>query len=133
MTTVDAHPSAGILHILLPKWRTARARARQRDAGAGARRVVLALLGLGFWIVLFTLVQRLLGYFKDVEEIGPLLAGKMLGVVLLALFSLLLLSNVVTALSTGFLARDLDLLAAAPVDWLRLYLAKLLETTLHSS
>ena len=52
----------------------------------------------------------------------------MLGVILLAFASILLLSNLVTALSTFFLAKDLDLLVAAPVDWLRLYLAKLGET-----
>ncbi|MGH7635657.1 MAG: putative ABC transporter permease subunit, partial [Gemmatimonadaceae bacterium] len=31
------------------------------------------------------------------------------------------------------LARDLDLLGSAPVDWLKLYLAKLVETLVHSS
>ncbi|HEX3160485.1 MAG TPA: hypothetical protein VHQ45_18330, partial [Gemmatimonadaceae bacterium] len=92
-----------------------------------------ATLGLLFWAAMFGLVYRLLSYFKDVQEIGPLLAGKLLGVVLLAFFSILLLSNLVTALSTFFLARDLDQLATAPLDWLRLYLAKLAETTLHSS
>src|SRR5205823_13745327 len=39
----------------------------------------------------------------------------------------------ITALSSFFLAKDLDLLVSAPVDWLRLYLAKLGETLLHSS
>ena len=57
----------------------------------------------------------------------------MLGVILLAFASILLLSNLVTALSTFFLAKDLDMLIAAPVDWLRLYLAKLGETVAHSS
>ena len=52
---------------------------------------------------------------------------------LLAFASLLLLSNLITALSSYFLARDLDMLVAAPVDWLRLYLAKLGETLVHSS
>ena len=47
--------------------------------------------------------------------------------------SILLLSNIITALSTFFLAKDLDLLVAAPVGWLRLYLAKLSETVVHSS
>ena len=51
----------------------------------------------------------------------------------ISLFGILILSNVVTALSSFFLAKDLDLLVAAPVDWLRLYGAKLLETTAHSS
>ena len=43
-------------------------------------------------------------------EIGPLLAGKLLGLMLVSFFSILLLSNVITALSSFFLARDLDLL-----------------------
>ena len=51
----------------------------------------------------------------------------------LSFFAILLLSNVITALSSYFLARDLDMLVAAPVDWLQLYLAKLLETLIHSS
>lgn len=46
---------------------------------------------------------------------------------------MLLLSNVISALSTFFLARDLDLLVAGPVDWLRLYAAKLVETCSYSS
>jgi ABC-2 type transport system permease protein len=68
-----------------------------------------------------------------VQEIGPLLAGKLLGLILVGFFSILLLSNVITALSSFFLARDLDLLVSAPVDWLKLYVAKLLETLVHSS
>ncbi|MBW7934615.1 MAG: hypothetical protein H3C62_13625, partial [Gemmatimonadaceae bacterium] len=71
--------------------------------------------------------------FKGVPEIGELLAGKLLGLMLVSFFSLLLLSNVITALSSFFLAKDLDLLVSAPVDWLRVYSAKLLETTIFSS
>ncbi|HEY0971302.1 MAG TPA: hypothetical protein VGE02_10095 [Gemmatimonadales bacterium] len=124
---------ASAWHVLLPKWRTARARARQGDRGRSARFAVLATLGAIFWVAIFAVVHRLLGYFRGVPEIGPLLAGKLLGVILLCFLSLLLLSNVITALSTFFLARDLDLLAASPLDALRLYLAKLFETGLHSS
>src|SRR6185312_3147000 len=72
-------------------------------------------------------------YFRGVEDLGPLLAGKLLGVALLSFITILVLSNVITALSSFFLAKDLDLLIAAPVDWLRIYLAKLSETLLHSS
>ena len=64
---------------------------------------------------------------------GPLIPGKILGLILLSFISILVLSNVITALSSFFLAKDLDLLVSAPVDWLRLYLAKLGETLLHSS
>ncbi len=86
-----------------------------------------------FWLGVFGVVYRILQYFRGIEEIGPLLAGKLLGLVLLAFLSILLLSNVITALSSFFLAKDLDILVAAPVDWLYFYLGKLGETMLHSS
>ena len=86
-----------------------------------------------FWLFVFGVTFRLLRYFKGVPEIGALLAGKLLSLVLVGFFGLLLLSNVITALSTFFLARDLDLLAGSPVDWLAVYVAKLLETLVNSS
>ena len=126
-------PDPGLFHLLSPKWVTARARTRGAEKGRGARVALLAALTAGFWAGVFVLISRLLTYFKGIQEIGPLLAGKLLGLVLVSFFSILLLSNVITALSSFFLARDLDLLVAAPVDWLKLYGAKSLETSLHSS
>jgi ABC-2 type transport system permease protein len=97
------------------------------------RLVLLAAFGLGFWAFIFFMLYRLLQFFRGVQEIGPLLAGKLLGLILVGFFSILLLSNIITSLSTYFLARDLDLLVSAPVDWLKLYFAKLLETLVNSS
>ena len=129
------HPMAdpSLFHLLEPKWLTARARMMAGERGRGARFTVLALFGALFWTFVYMVLYRLLRYFRGVEEIGPLLAGKLLGLILLGFFSILVLSNVITALSSFFLARDLDLLVSGPVDWLKLYLAKLLETTVHSS
>jgi ABC-2 type transport system permease protein len=126
-------PNPSTRHLLIPKWLTARARASSGERGHGLRMFFLALFGLAFWAFIFLMLFRLLRYFRGVQEIGPLLAGKLLGLILAGFFSILLLSNVITALSSFFLARDLDLLVSAPVDWLKLYLAKLLETLVHSS
>ncbi len=126
-----ADPS--LLHLLAPKWLTARARMLAGEKGRGARFAVLAVFGALFWAFVYLVLNRLLHYFRGVEEIGPLIAGKLLGLILLGFFSILVLSNIITALSSFFLARDLDLLVSGPVDWLKLYLAKLLETTVHSS
>ncbi len=82
---------------------------------------------------MFGVLFRVLRYFRNTEEIGALLAGKLLSLALLSFVSVLLLSNVITALSSFFLAKDLDLLVSSPVDWLRIYLAKLLETMIASS
>ncbi len=119
--------------ILTPKWRSALTRVRQERSTSGSRALVMGTVGLIFWLGVFGVVYRILRYFRGVEEIGSLLAGKLLGLVLLAFLSILLLSNVITALSSFFLAKDLDLLVSAPVDWLHLYLSKLAETLVHSS
>jgi ABC-2 type transport system permease protein len=97
------------------------------------RWLTLGVLGLAFWWGIFATLSRLLRYFRGVADLGPILAGKLLGMMLVGFFSILLLSNVITALSSFFLARDLDLLNAAPVRWPALYAAKLLETLVNSS
>ena len=123
-----------LAHVLQPKWRTARQRLRQeRASGGGGKLVILALVGGAFWAGVFGVLYFILRYFRGVEELGPLLAAKLLGLALLSFVSILILSNVITALSSFFLAKDLDLLVSAPIDWLRLYLAKLGETLVHSS
>jgi ABC-2 type transport system permease protein len=134
-STPDAlrRPDPPIALLLRPKWLTARARAMQNERGRGARFGLLALVGALFWVFIYTVLYKLLVYFRGVPDLGPFLAGKLLGVILVGFFSILLLSNVITALSSFFLARDLDLLVGAPVDWLKLYGAKLLETAINSS
>ena len=129
----DVLDDAPVLHLLEPKWITARTRAMANEKGRSARFVLLGLVGALFWTFIFVVLYKLLTYFKGVQEIGPLLAGKLLGLMLVSFFSLLLLSNVISALSSFFLAKDLDLLVSGPVDWLRLYGAKLLETMIASS
>ncbi|HEX2778526.1 MAG TPA: hypothetical protein VHM30_03435 [Gemmatimonadaceae bacterium] len=133
ITAAAELPNPALLHLLGPKWLTARARAMSNERGRAARFTLLAFLGLGFWSFIFAMLYRMLVYFRNATDIGALLAGKLMGLMLVSFLSILLLSNVITALSSFFLARDLDMLVAAPVDWLRLYGAKLLETMVHSS
>lgn len=124
---------ASFLHLLWPKWQSMRARATKKDSGAAGRFTALGIVGVAFWGFIFAILYRLLVYFRGIPEIGPLLAGKLLGLILISFFGMLLLSNVISSLSTFFLAKDLDLLVGGPVDWLRLYAAKLVETCAHSS
>ena len=126
-------PSPGLMHVLSPKFISARARPLGKTENQSGRLILFVLIGAVFWVFVFGLLYRLLKYFRGIPEIGALLAAKLLGLMFVSLFGILILSNVVTALSSFFLAKDLDLLVAAPVDWLRLYGAKLLETTAHSS
>lgn len=124
---------ATALHLLAPKWLMALHRMRQNQKGDFRRSIFVMLLALGFWAASFSIAFRLLRYFRSAEDIGTVLATKVLAMILLAFGSILLLSNVVAALSNFFLARDLDQIAAAPVRSWSLYLARLGETSLHSS
>ncbi len=119
--------------VLEPKWRTALQRMREERSRGSARLFILVVAALLFWGGIFAFLYKILKALEQVPDVGPLLAGKILGVALLTFFGILVLSNVITSLSSFFLAKDLDLLVSAPVDWLRLYSAKLGETLLHSS
>ena len=130
---VPASQTVPFFTLLSPKWLTARARAVSGERGRGVRWAILALVGVIFWTIAFGLLYRVLAYFASVEEIGPLLAGRLLGLLLLSFSAILLLSNIIAALSSFFLAKDLDLVVSAPVDWLSLYASRLFETALHSS
>lgn len=128
MSGVPREP--GVLALVAPKLRTQRRRLTQ---GTSAGRVLLLALVAGvFWLVLFALMHRMLRYFQG-SGVGDALALKLLSLVLLAFLSILLLSNIITALSSFFLARDLELLASAPVDAIRVYGARLLETMVQAS
>jgi ABC-2 type transport system permease protein len=129
----DAPRQASLLHLLTPKLFTARARSAEHARGRLARFAILGVVGCLFWAFVLGILIRVLTYFHGAQEIGALLAGKLLGLMFVSFLGILLLSNIIAALSTFYLARDLDLLVSAPVDWLTLYAAKLVETLVHSS
>ena len=122
-----------LLELTSPKWRSAWARFRRPADPVRGRTILLGVAGTVFFLIAFGISWRMVSYFKSVPEIGPLLASKMLGMALLAFMGILLLSNLIGSLSTFFLARDLDMLVAAPLEWGQFYLAKLSETVIHAS
>ncbi|MEJ2548382.1 MAG: hypothetical protein P8125_11325 [Gemmatimonadota bacterium] len=118
--------------LLQPKWRAALRRASSVRSRVG-RLLLVGALGAAAWPVVYLTLARFLAALRQVEDIGPLLASRLLALGLLLFFGLLLLSNVIGALSGFFLARDLPALRTTPVDGLSLYLARLTETLVSSS
>lgn len=106
-----------------------------KDAGDKKcfRLIIFFAAALLFWIGTFYIFYRVLSYFAGIEVIGTLLAAKLLSMVFLICFSLLLFSNIITALSTFFLSDDLQLINAVPVSPTGLYAARFLETVANSS
>jgi ABC-2 type transport system permease protein len=85
------------------------------------------------WPFVYLTLLRLLRVLRATEEVGPLLASRLLALGFLVFLGILLLSNVIAALSSFFLARDLPAIRAAPIDGLAVYLARLVETAVSSS
>jgi ABC-2 type transport system permease protein len=119
--------------LLSPRNSAVKNRLTRLAPGDGLKTFVLVLLGLGFWGFLFGMSFKVLGYFRTIEGLGDLLALRLLSMILLTFFSILVFSNVVTALSTFYLSGELDILHSSPVPIESIYRAKLMETIVDSS
>ncbi|MGD2046190.1 MAG: hypothetical protein PVH96_08210, partial [Gemmatimonadota bacterium] len=122
----------GLLRLLGPKIRTKINRARTAE-GRLFKTFLLGFIGLFFWSLIFAVIFRMLIYFRGTQGIGDLLASKLLGLAFVTFLMILVLSNIITALSTFFLSEDLELVVAAPVEAETVYGARLAETIVDSS
>jgi ABC-2 type transport system permease protein len=98
-----------------------------------AKPAALAVVTAGFWAACFFVFLRALHYFQTITALGPILNQRLLVLMLACFFAVLLLSNVVSALTTFYGSADIALLLAAPVSFRRLHLARFLETLGASS
>jgi ABC-2 type transport system permease protein len=120
--------------LLRPRTTPVLARGLSRSTrGGAARLMVLAIVGGVFWWGLFGISWRVLRYFHQVEDIGDLLAYKLLGMILIVSFALLLFSSILTCLSKLYLSRDLILVHSMPVAGYRIFIARWLDSTADSS
>jgi ABC-2 type transport system permease protein len=119
------------LHLLKPRWWSLSH--GHGDSRRILRSTVFAAMGLGFWTGIYLVSRRLLTYFQKSEDIGDILAYKLLSIVLIACFSLLVFSAILTALSKLYLSKDLNLVHALPVPAETLFLARWIESTVDSA
>jgi ABC-2 type transport system permease protein len=114
---------------LLPVFRRGLGRSSR---GGTARLALLGGVGAAFWCGLFAVSWRILRYFKGIEDIGDILAFKLLSMILIVCFALLLFSSILTSLSTLYLSRDLFLVHSTPVASHRVFLARWIDSTADS-
>ncbi|MBI4861574.1 MAG: hypothetical protein HY815_15125 [Candidatus Riflebacteria bacterium] len=125
-----------------------------RNSGSVGALLAWSAVVLGILVGLFFLSHRLLLKIDRVDQISPVLAmgqavrsfwmessptvGQLLNrmVLMMFLFSLmamLLISNVITALSAFFASEDLDMVFASPVAYRTVFFSKYTETMVQSS
>jgi ABC-2 type transport system permease protein len=106
-----------------------------KDPGPGGRikLVSLALFTLALWAALYLLSIKMIRSFYSVEGFGDVLSRKTFSLLWLSGSALLIFSAVISALSSFYLARDLSLLMAAPVDRESIFWARSWQSLVSSA
>lgn len=91
------------------------------------------ITGSSFWVLIFVLSVKLLSYLRKAEIIGELLLYKFLSMIILVFFSLLILSNIVSALSTLLLSKDLEICHSSPCSIQDVFVSRMILSILDSS
>jgi ABC-2 type transport system permease protein len=126
----DAVPPPPSLRILLaPRVLAARTALRH----SRTKVAILTLVTAAFWTGSFVFFERTLSYFQTITALGPMLTQRLLVMLFVSFFAVLVISNVVTALTTFYLAPEVRLLLAAPIPWRRIHDARFVETVVASS
>lgn len=106
---------------------------RNNVARRRMRPIIGTALTLAFWVACFAFFVKALDYFQTIGDFGPLLTQRLLVLLFVTFAIVLLISNTVSALTTFYLADDVNLLLAAPVDPRKLHHARFIETLISSS
>ena len=105
----------------------------KRKKGRSFRIFLMGFVGLLIWGGIFAVSYRVLVYFKGIQELGDLLAFKLLSMALITIFSLLVFSSIITCLAKLYLSKDLHLVHSLPVPGYTIFFARWIESTVDSS
>lgn len=123
-----------ILTLLTPRFRSIYNQSRNSSNSKGLYKfLIVFILGTLFWVGSLYVSLKVLRYFSHIEELGDILAWKLLSMIIVTIFSLLVFSNILNALSKLYLAKDLKLVHSMPVEGYQIFLARFIESTLDSS
>ena len=121
------------LILMSPRILSLRNRMRRGQEGSGLRVLAMSVVAVGFWVGIFYGFSRVLGYFQAAEGFGNMLARKLMGMTWLTFLGILLFSNVITALNTFFLSKDLETIHSAPLETEDIFWARFVDTLVDSS
>ena len=123
-----------VITLLTPRICSFKAKGFSKNSTGGLYKLLLfGTIGLLFWGGIFAVSLHVLGYFKEIAELGDILACKLLSMVLLTFFFLLVFSSILTSLSKLYLSRDLPLVHSMPVPSYKVFIARWIESTVDSS
>ncbi len=119
-----------LLTLLLPKYLSLK---NSLSARVMLKRAPFFAIGLGFWVMLYIGTLKALYFIRGINFFGEVLSSKLLSMTFFGLTGFLILSNVITAISSFYLSKDIPFLLTKPVSITDVLRLKTLETFLNSS
>ncbi|MGK7344830.1 MAG: putative ABC transporter permease subunit [Candidatus Nitrospinota bacterium M3_3B_026] len=125
---------SGLFILQKARFRLASNSVLRPGRGSAARRAVLGALAALFVLGDWWFFRRILVYFNSLPmDVGEILVIQLLNLLCLTLFSMLVFSNVIAAISTLYMSRDLELLLSAPLRPVEVFVSKFILTLINSS
>jgi len=106
---------------------------RRPGRGGRTRAAFVGFFTLIVWLMVFFFAVKVLNNLRAADVVGDILCRKFLGLMWIAGGALLMFSAMIASLSSFFLARDLDLLMAAPISLESLFWSRSSSALLVSS
>ncbi len=123
-----------ILTLIKPRLLSAKNNGFSKNNKGGWKKIaVLGSVGTLFWSGVFFVSLRVLYYFKSIEQLGDILAFKLLSMLTITIFSLIIFSSIITSLSKLYLSKDLRLVTSTPVASYKIFIARWFESIVDSS
>ncbi len=96
--------------------------------------ILLTLLAIAFIVGDYFFFRRVIAYILTLPlELADIMIPQFLMVICLTFFSMLTFSNIIAAISTFYLSKDLDLLISSPVGMKAIFAQRFQQTTVNSS
>jgi len=97
------------------------------------RRLPFIAIGVGFWILFYIGTYKVLSYIRDIAFFGEVLSKKLFSMTFFSLLGFLILSNIITAISSFYLSRDIPFFLSKPLRMRDVIRLKSFETIQNSS
>ena len=97
------------------------------------KRLPLMFVGLVFWIVFYWGSYEVLKYIRGIFFLGEIISRKLLSMTFFSLGIFLVLSNIITALSSFYMSKDVPFLMSKPIGIKEILRLKTVETISNSS
>ncbi|MBI5641657.1 MAG: hypothetical protein HZA17_14660 [Nitrospirae bacterium] len=103
------------------------------SARSAVRQLPFMAIGAGVWLLFYYGTCRVLSFVRDIGILGEVLSEKLFSMTFFGLLGFLILSNIITAISSFYLSRDLPFLLTRPVAAHDILRIKTFETVMNSS